>query len=143
MAKKIESYIKLQIPAGEANPSPPIGPALGQKGINIVKFCKDFNLQTSAIEKGLIIPVIIYIYSDKTFSFKLKSSPASVLLKKAAGILVGSKKPKIEKVGSVTKSQLYEIAKLKSSDMTGSNMSAIIKSIEGTAYTIGLDIKDD
>ncbi|QCI24157.1 50S ribosomal protein L11 [Buchnera aphidicola (Muscaphis stroyani)] len=141
MAKKIQSYIKLQVAAGMANPSPPIGPALGQKGVNIMEFCKSFNLQTESIEKGLPIPVIITVYSDRSFTFITKTPPASVLLKKAAGVKLGSKKPKIEQIGKITQSQIKEIAVIKSKDMTGSNIENIMRSIEGTAKSIGLIIE--
>ncbi|WP_422667511.1 50S ribosomal protein L11 [Buchnera aphidicola] len=142
MAKKIQSYIKLQVSAGMANPSPPIGPALGQKGLNIMEFCKSFNAKTEKIEKGLPIPVIITVYSDRSFTFITKTPPASILLKKAAGIKSGSKKPKIENIGTVTHEQIKEIAIIKQDDMTGSNIKNIIRSIEGTARSIGLTIKE-
>lgn len=142
MAKKIQSYIKLQVSAGMANPSPPIGPALGQKGVNIMEFCKLFNAKTEKIEKGLPIPVIITVYSDRSFTFITKTPPASILLKKAAKIKSGSKKPKIEKIGKITKSQIEEIAKTKKNDMTGSNINSIIRSIEGTAKSMGLVIEE-
>ncbi|QCI24702.1 50S ribosomal protein L11 [Buchnera aphidicola (Rhopalosiphum padi)] len=142
MAKKIQSYIKLQIAAGMANPSPPIGPALGQKGVNIMEFCKLFNTKTENIEKGLPIPVIITVYSDRSFTFVTKTPPASVLLKKAAGIKSGSSKPKIEKTGKITKLQIKEIAKTKKNDMTGSNIQSMMRSIEGTAKSMGLIIED-
>ncbi|QNS01792.1 MAG: 50S ribosomal protein L11 [Buchnera aphidicola (Pentalonia nigronervosa)] len=141
MAKKIQSYIKLQVSAGMANPSPPIGPALGQKGVNIMEFCKLFNQATEKIEKGLPIPVVITIYSDRSFTFVTKTPPASVLLKKFAGIQTGSKKPKFEIVGTVTHMQIKEIAMLKSVDMTGSNVENMMRSIEGTAKSIGLKIE--
>lgn len=142
MAKKIQSYIKLQVAAGTANPSPPIGPALGQKGVNIMEFCKLFNSRTEKIEKGLPIPVIITVYSDRSFTFITKTPPASILLKKAAKIKSGSKKPKIEEIGKITKSQIKEIAKTKQNDMTGSNINSIIRSIEGTAKSMGLVIEE-
>ncbi|CAL4318108.1 50S ribosomal protein L11 [Buchnera aphidicola] len=142
MAKKIQSYIKLQVPAGAANPSPPIGPALGQKGLNIMEFCKSFNAKTEKIEKGLPIPVIITVYSDRSFTFITKTPPASILLKKAAGIKSGSNKPKIENNGIVTHAQIKEIAIIKKNDMTGSNIENIIRSIEGTAHSMGLTIKE-
>ena len=141
MKKKIQAQIKLQIPAGTANPSPPVGPALGQKGVNIMEFCKSFNEKTKTLEKNLPIPVIISVYADKSFSFIIKTPPASVLLKKAAGIKKGSSKTKKESVGEIKISQIKEIAKTKSVDMTGSNIKAIIKSIIGTAKSIGLKIK--
>ncbi|CAL4317900.1 50S ribosomal protein L11 [Buchnera aphidicola] len=142
MAKKIDSYIKLQIPAGQANPSPPIGPALGQKGLNIMDFCRKFNAETSSLEKGIPIPVIITVYSDKTFTFVQKTPPASVLLKKYAGIQSGSKKPNIEFVGSIKYSQIKEISKIKKKDMTGSTLEKINKSIIGTAKSMGLKIEN-
>lgn len=142
MVKKIKTYVKLQISAGIANPSPPVGPALGQHGINIIDFCKSFNEKTINIEKGLPVPVIITIYSDKTFSFIIKSPPASVLLKKAAGIKSGSSKTKKEIVGTVTYDQIKEIVKIKSLDMTGSNDKSMFNSIKGTAHSMGLKIEE-
>jgi large subunit ribosomal protein L11 len=142
MAKKIKTYVKLQVAAGIANPSPPIGPALGQHGINIMDFCKKFNIQTSNLEKGMPIPVIITIYLDRSFSFITKTPPASVLIKKAIGIKSGSSKPKIEKIGKITHDQIRQIAKLKSVDMTGVNIEAMMLSIEGTALSMGLVIED-
>lgn len=142
MSKKIQSYIKLQISAGMANPSPPIGPALGQKGINIMEFCKLFNTKTEKIEKGLPIPVIITVYSDRSFTFITKTPPASVLLKKFAGIKSGSKTPKSENIGKINRSQIKEIATIKSSDMTGSTIEKMMRSIEGTAKSIGLTIEE-
>ncbi|XBC40796.1 MAG: 50S ribosomal protein L11 [Buchnera aphidicola (Nurudea yanoniella)] len=141
MAKKIQSYIKLQVSAGMANPSPPVGPALGQKGVNIMEFCKLFNVKTNNLEKGLPIPTIITVYSDKTFSFITKTPPASILLKKMVGIKSGSSKPNTEKVGEITYQQIKEIAKIKETDMTGSNIENMTKSIIGTAHSIGLTIK--
>lgn len=143
MAKKIQSYIKLQIPAGMANPSPPIGPALGQKGVNIMEFCKNFNKKTELTEKNLPIPTIITVYSDKSFTFITKTPPAAILLKKAAGIKSGSSKPNKDIVGTVTYQQISEIAKLKQPDLTGSSIKKMIKSIIGTAHSIGLAIKDE
>ncbi|CAL4318189.1 50S ribosomal protein L11 [Buchnera aphidicola (Protaphis terricola)] len=142
MAKKIQAYIKLQVSAGMANPSPPIGPALGQKGVNIMEFCKLFNTKTENIEKGLPIPVIITVYSDRSFTFITKTPPASVLLKKAAGIKSGSSKPKIETQGKVTNLQIKEIAKTKKNDMTGANIESMIKSIKGTAKSMGIIVQD-
>ncbi|QJC30055.1 50S ribosomal protein L11 [Enterobacteriaceae endosymbiont of Plateumaris sericea] len=142
MAKKIKTYVKLQVSAGIANPSPPIGPALGQHGINIMDFCKKFNIQTSNLEKGMPIPVIITIYLDRSFSFITKTPPASFLIKKAIGIKSGSSKPKIEKIGKITHDQIRQIAKLKSVDMTGVNIEAMMLSIEGTALSMGLVIED-
>ncbi|VFP78009.1 50S ribosomal protein L11 [Buchnera aphidicola (Cinara cuneomaculata)] len=140
MNKKIISYIKLQVPSGMANPSPPVGPALGQKGLNIMEFCKNFNLQTSNLEKGIPTPVIITVYSDKTFTFIIKTPPASVLLKKCLQIKSGSKKPKHEIIAKITKNQIYEIAKQKMTDMTGSNIDKIAKTIEGTARSMGITV---
>ncbi|WP_343188682.1 50S ribosomal protein L11 [Buchnera aphidicola (Neophyllaphis varicolor)] len=142
MVKKIKSKIKLQIPAKMANPSPPVGPALGQQGLNIMEFCKIFNKKTENIEKGLPIPVIITVYSDKSFTFITKTPPASILLKKEAGIKSGSSKPKIDQVGNIKLSQIKKIAQIKSKDMTGSNIEQIIKSIIGTANSMGLIIED-
>ncbi|CAL4041893.1 50S ribosomal protein L11 [Buchnera aphidicola (Tetraneura ulmi)] len=140
--KKIQSYIKLQVPAGSANPSPPIGPALGQKGLNIMEFCKSFNKKTESLDKGLPIPVIITVYSDKSFTFITKTPPASILLKKIAGIKLGSKTTKKDIVGQINKLQLEEIAILKAKDMTGKNITNMMKSIEGTAKSMGIIIKD-
>ncbi|CAL4318035.1 50S ribosomal protein L11 [Buchnera aphidicola] len=142
MSKKIQAYIKLQIPAGMANPSPPIGPALGQKGVNIMEFCKLFNKQTNTLEKGIPIPVVITVYSDRSFTFITKTTPASSLLKKFANIKSGSSKAKTEIVGSIKKIQIEEIAKIKSIDMTGSNIEKNKKSIQGTAKSMGLKIED-
>lgn len=143
MAKKIQSYIKLQIPAGSANPSPPIGPALGQKGVNIMDFCKKFNTETEAIEKGLPISVIITVYSDRSFSFITKTPPASALLKKAAGIKSGSAKPKALSVGKISLGQIYDISRIKEPDMTGSSIELISRSIIGTAYSMGLEVEGE
>ncbi|MFI4847433.1 MAG: 50S ribosomal protein L11 [Candidatus Makana argininalis] len=142
MIKKVKNCIKLQILSGMANPTPPIGPALGQHGVNIIKFCKMFNLKTENIEKGLPIPVIITIFSDKSFSFITKTPPASFLLKKAVGIKLGSSKPNKEKIGKIKKKKIYEIAKIKSNDMTGSNIESMYRSILGTAYSMGLVLED-
>lgn len=141
MAKKIQSYIKLQVSAGTANPSPPIGPALGQKGVNIMEFCKLFNKKTENIEKGLPIPVIITVYSDRSFTFITKTPPASVLLKKLSGIKKGSSKTKSEQIGTINHSQIKEIAIIKNNDMTGSNIESMMRSIEGTAKSMGLIIE--
>ncbi|XBC38763.1 MAG: 50S ribosomal protein L11 [Buchnera aphidicola (Melaphis rhois)] len=141
MSKKIQSYIKLQVSAGTANPSPPVGPALGQKGLNIMEFCKLFNEKTKHLEKGLPIPTVITVYSDRSFSFIIKTPPASILLKKAAGIKSGSSKPNTDKVGEITYQQVIDIAKIKEIDMTGSNIENMTKSIIGTAYSMGLTIK--
>ncbi|QCI27043.1 50S ribosomal protein L11 [Buchnera aphidicola] len=142
MAKKIQSYIKLQVSSGMANPSPPIGPALGQKGINIMEFCKSFNQQTSNLEKGIPIPVIITVYTDKSFIFITKTPPTSYLLKKYSKIEKGSNKPKLEKIGTINQKQIEEIAKIKLQDMTGSNIEKIKNSIQGTAKSMGLKIED-
>ncbi|RTZ71188.1 MAG: 50S ribosomal protein L11 [Gammaproteobacteria bacterium] len=141
MAKKIEAYIKLQVPAQEANPSPPVGPALGQHGVNIMEFCKAFNAQTQNLEKGMPVPVVITVYSDRSFTFVMKTPPASILLKKAAGIKSGSGRPNTEKVGKVTREQLEEIAKLKEPDLTAADMDAAVRTIAGTARSMGLDVE--
>jgi large subunit ribosomal protein L11 len=141
MAKKIVGFIKLQVPAGKANPSPPIGPALGQRGLNIMEFCKAFNAQTQSYEPGLKLPVVITAYADKSFTFILKSPPATVLLKKAAKIEKGSGKPHMEKVGKVTRAQLEEIAKTKIKDLTAANMDAAVKTIAGSARSMGLTVE--
>jgi len=141
MAKKVQAYVKLQVAAGSANPSPPVGPALGQQGVNIIEFCKTFNARTEGIEKGLPIPVIITVYSDRSFTFITKTPPAAVLLKKAAGIKSGSSKPNLEKVGKVTNAQVLEIVQTKSMDMTGADVSAMVRSIEGTVRSMGLVIE--
>lgn len=143
MAKKVQSYVKLQIPAGIANPSPPIGPALGQKGVNIMEFCKAFNIRTENVEKGLLVSVIISVYSDRSFSFVVKTPPTSILLKRAVGITSGSKKPNLVSVGKVSRTQIYDIAKIKISDMTGANIESISRSIIGTALSMGLEIMED
>ena len=139
MAKKIQSYIKLQVPAGQANPSPPVGPALGQHGLNIMEFCKVFNAQTQNVEPGLPVPVIVTIYSDKSFTFVSKTTPASILLKKAAGVKSGSGTPNSEKVGKVNRSQLEEIAKIKEPDLTAANVDAAVRTIAGTARSMGIE----
>lgn len=141
MAKKIQAYVKLQVAAGMANPSPPVGPALGQRGVNIMEFCKSFNANTSSFEKGIPIPVVVTVYSDRSFTFVTKTPPASVLLKKAAGIKSGSGKPNKEKVGKVTQAQLREIAKTKAADMTGSEIEAMIRSVTGTARSMGVVVE--
>ena len=140
MAKKITAYVKLQCPAGKANPSPPVGPALGQHGVNIMQFCKDFNAKTAS-QEGLIIPVVITVYSDRSFSFITKTPPASILLKKAAKLESGSPEPNKKKVGSVTRKQVEEIAKLKMPDLTAGSLEAAMRSIEGTARSMGVEIK--
>jgi large subunit ribosomal protein L11 len=141
MAKKIVAYIKLQVKAGQANPSPPVGPALGQHGLNIMGFCKEFNAATQGIELGLPTPVVITAYSDRSFTFVTKSAPASVLLKKTAGIKSGSKTPNTSKVGKVTRAQLEEIAKTKWNDMTAADMDAAVRTLAGSARSIGLDVE--
>ena len=141
MAKKIEAYIKLQVPAGEANPSPPVGPALGQHGVNIMEFCKAFNSQTQKVEKGLPIPVVITVYSDRSFTFVTKTPPASILLKKAAGIPKGSSTPNTSKVGKVSRAQLEEIATTKMTDLNATDMDAAVQIIAGTARSMGLDVE--
>lgn len=141
MAKKIVGYIKLQVPAGKANPSPPIGPALGQRGLNIMEFCKAFNAQTQGLEPGLPIPVVITVYADKSFTFVTKTPPATVLLKKAAGIEKGSSKPHTDKVGTITRAQLEEIAKIKMPDLTAADMDAAVRTIAGSARSMGLVVE--
>ena len=141
MAKKIQAYIKLQVPAQSANPSPPVGPALGQHGVNIMEFCKAFNAQTQNIEKDLPIPVVITVYNDKSFTFIMKTPPAAVLLKKAAGIAKGSGRPNTEKVGTVTREQLEEIAKTKAPDLTAADMDAAVRTIAGSARSMGLIVE--
>jgi len=142
MAKKIEAYIKLQVPAGGANPSPPVGPALGQHGVNIMEFCKAFNAQTQNIEKDLPVPVVISVYSDRSFTFIMKTPPASILLKKAAGIKSGSGEPNKNKVGTVTRAQLEEIVNTKQPDLTSADMDAGVRTIAGTARSMGLEVED-
>lgn len=142
MAKKIEGYIKLQIGAGNANPSPPVGPALGQHGVNIMEFCKAFNASTQEMEKGLPIPVVITVFSDRSFTYVTKTPPAAVLLRKAAGVPKGSGRPNTEKVGTVTRAQLEEIAKMKEPDLTAADMDAAVNTIAGTARSMGLVYKD-
>lgn len=142
MAKKIDGYIKLQIGAGAANPSPPVGPALGQHGVNIMEFCKAFNASTQEMEKGLPVPVVITVFSDKSFTFITKTPPAAVLLRKAAGIPKGSGRPNTEKVGTITRAQLEEIAKTKEADLNANDMDASVKIIAGTARSMGLVYKD-
>lgn len=139
MAKKVEAYIKLQVPAGEANPSPPVGPALGQHGVNIMEFCKAFNAATQSLEKGLPIPVVITVYNDRSFTYVTKTPPASILLRKAAGIAKGSGTPNTDKVGTVNRAQLEEIATTKKPDLTAADMDAAVRTIAGTARSMGLD----
>ena len=141
MAKKVESYLKLQVPAGEANPSPPVGPALGQAGINIMEFCKAFNAETQNVEKGMPIPVVITVYNDRSFTYVTKTPPASILLKKAAGIQKGSGVPNINKVGKVNREQLEEIAKAKEADLTAADMDAAVRTIAGSARSMGIDVE--
>ena len=139
MAKKIEAYVKLQVPAQDANPSPPVGPALGQHGVNIMEFCKAFNAQTQNLEKGMPVPVVITVYGDRSFTFITKTPPAAVLLKKAAGVPKGSGTPNTEKVGKVNREQLEEIATIKMPDLTAADMDAVVRTIAGTARSMGLD----
>jgi large subunit ribosomal protein L11 len=141
MAKKVEAYIKLQVPAGGANPSPPVGPALGQHGVNIMEFCKAFNAETQQMEKGLPIPVVITVYSDRSFTFIKKTPPASVLLRKAAGVQKGSGVPNTQKVGKVTRAQLEEIATTKMADLNANDMDAAVKIIAGSARSAGIDVE--
>ena len=142
MAKKVIGYIKLQVPAGKANPSPPIGPALGQRGLNIMEFCKAFNAQTQKVEPGLPIPVVITAYADKSFTFVMKTPPVSHFLKKAAGLQSGSKTPGRDKAGSVTKAQVREIAEKKMKDLNATTVEAAMKMIEGSARSMGLEVRE-
>jgi large subunit ribosomal protein L11 len=139
MAKKLETLIKLQVAAGQANPSPPVGPALGQHGLNIMEFCKAFNAQTQGLEPGLPVPVVISVFSDKSFTFVTKTTPAAHLLRKAAGVEKGSGKPNTDKVGKVTRSQLEQIAKSKEPDLTAASLDAAVRTIAGTARSMGID----
>jgi large subunit ribosomal protein L11 len=139
MAKKVTGYIKLQIPACKANPSPPVGPALGQHGVNIMEFCKAFNARTQELEKGLPIPVVITVYSDRSFTFITKTPPASVLLRKAAGVPKGSSTPNTNKVGKLTRAQLEEVASMKMPDLTAADMDAAVRTVAGTARSMGLE----
>lgn len=141
MAKKITAYIKLQVAAGKANPSPPVGPALGQHGVNIMEFCKAFNAQTQNLEPGMPVPVVISVYNDRSFTFIMKTPPAAILLKKAAGIKSGSGRPNTEKVGTVTRDQLEEIAKTKEPDLTAADLDAAVRTIAGTARSMGLNVE--
>ncbi|RAU16478.1 50S ribosomal protein L11 [Nitrincola tibetensis] len=143
MAKKINAYIKLQVKAGQANPSPPVGPALGQHGVNIMEFCKSFNAATQGLEPGLPTPVVITVYSDRSFTFITKTPPAAILLKKAAGLKSGSARPNTEKVGKVTRAQLEEIATTKMPDLTASDMDAAVRTIAGSARSMGLVVEGD
>jgi large subunit ribosomal protein L11 len=141
MAKKVQGYVKLQVPAGSANPSPPIGPALGQQGVNIMEFCKQFNAQTQKLEKGLPIPVVITVYSDRSFTFIMKTPPASVLIRKAIGIEKGSGTPNTNKVGKITRQQLEEVAKTKTPDLTAADLDAAVRTIAGSARSMGVDVE--
>jgi large subunit ribosomal protein L11 len=141
MAKKVQGYVKLQVPAGQANPSPPIGPALGQQGVNIMEFCKQFNAQTQNVEKGLPIPVVITVYSDRSFTFIMKTPPASVLIRKAIGIEKGSGTPNTSKVGRISRQQLEEIAKTKTPDLTAADLDAAVRTIAGSARSMGVDVE--
>ena len=139
MAKKVSAYIKLQVPAGQANPSPPVGPALGQHGVNIMEFCKGFNAQTQGIEQCAPVPVVITVYGDRSFTFEMKTPPASYLLKKAAGLKSGSGRPNTDKVGKVTRAQLEEIVKTKEPDLTAADMDAAVRTIAGSARSMGIE----
>ena len=141
MAKKVETYIKLQVPAGQANPSPPVGPALGQHGVNIMDFCKAFNAETQGTEPGMPVPVVITVYSDRSFTFIKKTPPAAILLKKAAGIPKGSGTPNTNKVGKVTRAQLEEIAEIKMADLNAADMDAAVRIIAGSARSMGLEVE--
>ena len=141
MAKKVQGYIKLQVPAGAANPSPPIGPALGQQGVNIMEFCKQFNAATQKLEKGLPIPTVITVYSDRSFTFVMKSPPAAVLIRKAVGIEKGSGTPNTAKVGRISRKQLEEIAKTKTPDLTAADLDAAVRTIAGSARSMGVDVE--
>ena len=141
MAKKVNGYVKLQVPAGQANPSPPIGPALGQQGVNIMEFCKQFNAQTQQLEKGLPIPVVITVYSDRSFTFIMKTPPASVLIRKSIGIEKGSGTPNTAKVGKISRKQLEDIAKTKTPDLTAADLDAAVRTIAGSARSMGVDVE--
>ena len=141
MAKKVQGYIKLQVPAGSANPSPPIGPALGQQGVNIMEFCKQFNALTAKLEKGMPIPCIITVYPDRSFTFIMKTPPASILIAKALGIPKGSGTPNTAKVGKITRKQLEEIAKTKTPDLTAADLDAAVRTIAGSARSMGVDVE--
>jgi large subunit ribosomal protein L11 len=143
MAKKIQAYVKLQVKAGQANPSPPVGPALGQQGVNIMEFCKAFNAKTQSMEAGMPIPVVITVYNDRSFTFITKTPPASILLKKAAGIESGSATPHTNKVGKVTVAQLEEIAKVKQPDLTAADLKAAVRTIAGTARSMGIEVEGE
>ena len=141
MAKKVQGYVKLQVPAGSANPSPPIGPALGRQGVNIMEFCKQFNAATQKLEKGLPIPVVITVYADRSFTFIMKTPPAAVLIRKAIGIEKGSGTPNTAKVGKITRAQLEEIAKTKTPDLTAADLDAAVRTIAGSARSMGVDVE--
>ena len=141
MAKKIVGFIKLQIPAGKANPSPPVGPALGQRGLNIMEFCKAFNAQTQGVEPGLMLPVVITAFADKSFTFILKTPPATVLIKKAAKVDKGSQKPHLDKVGKLTRAQVEEIAKTKMKDLTAADLDAAVRTLAGSARSMGITVE--
>ena len=141
MAKKVNGYVKLQVPAGQANPSPPIGPALGQQGVNIMEFCKQFNAQTQQVEKGLPIPVVITVYSDRSFTFIMKTPPASVLIRKAIGIEKGSGTPNTSTVAKITRKQLEDIAKTKTPDLTAADLEAAVRTIAGSARSMGVEVE--
>jgi large subunit ribosomal protein L11 len=141
MAKKVTGYIKLQIPAGQANPSPPVGPALGQQGVNIMEFCKQFNAQTASLEKGLATPVVITVYSDRSFTFIMKTPPASVLIRKALGLPKGSSRPNTQKVGKIKLQQIEDIAKQKMPDLTASSLQAAVNTIAGSARSMGVEVE--
>ena len=141
MAKKLQAIVKLQIPAGQANPAPPVGPALGQQGVNIMEFCKQFNAQTQSLEKGLPTPVVITVYSDRSFTFILKTPPASVLIRKAIGIEKGSGRPNTQKVGKIRRKQLEDIAKIKMPDLTAADLDAAVNTIAGSARSMGVDVE--
>ena len=141
MAKKVEAYIKLQVPAGQANPSPPVGPALGQHGVNIMEFCKEFNAATQSLEQGAPVPVTITVYNDRSFTYVMKTPPASYLLKKAAGVQKGSGTPNTNKIGKVSRAQLEEIVKAKEPDLTAADMDAAVRTIAGSARSMGLEVE--
>ncbi|HEX4909743.1 MAG: 50S ribosomal protein L11 [Pseudomonadota bacterium] len=141
MAKKVQAYVKLQVKAGMANPSPPIGPALGQQGVNIMEFCKQFNAQTDKVEKGLPLPVVITVYSDRSFTFITKTPPASVLIKKTLGLESGSSRPNTQKVGKISRAKLEEIAKTKQPDLTAADLEAAVRTIAGTARSMGVEVE--
>jgi len=141
MAKKVQAYVKLQIPAGQANPSPPVGPALGQQGVNIMEFCKAFNASTQSLEQGMPVPVVITVYSDRSFTFVTKTPPAAVLLRKAAAIEKGSGEPNKTKVGKVTRAQVEEIARTKMPDLTAADLEAAVRTIAGSARSMGVDVE--